>query len=70
MSPWSMILQKYGYEYIQHLAPVVERLMMYHETSGASERNWLMWGRVYSASRNALGMEQAKKLIAICTNTK
>ena len=29
-----------------------------------------MWGRVYSTSRNALGMEQAKKMIAICTNTK
>ena len=29
-----------------------------------------MWGRVYSASRNAIGMERAKKLIAIYTNTK
>jgi hypothetical protein len=29
-----------------------------------------MWGRVYGASRNALGMERAKKHIPFCFNSR
>jgi hypothetical protein len=38
-------------------------LLSMQATSAATERNWALWGRVHGASRNALGMERAKKLI-------
>jgi hypothetical protein len=44
-----------------------QRLMHCHATSASSERNWSLWGRIYSAARSKLGMERAKALIAICS---
>lgn len=52
------------------LTPVVLRLMACHATTCATERNWSLWGRVYTSARNALGLERAKKMIAICTNSR
>lgn len=52
------------------LRDVVLRLMSCHATACATERNWSLWGRVYSSSRNALGAERAKKLITICQNSR
>jgi hypothetical protein len=48
----------------------VQRLLVCHATSRATERNWSLWGRVYTASRNALGIELGKKLITICANSR
>ena len=36
----------------------------------ATERNWGLWGLVYTTSRNALGMERAKKMITFCFNSR
>jgi hypothetical protein len=52
------------------LAKVVQRLLACHATSCATEGNWSLWGSVYSASRNALGIEPGKKLITIYANSR
>jgi hypothetical protein len=39
-------------------------------TSCATEQNWSWRGSVYSASRNALGIERGKKFITICANSR
>ncbi|KAJ9517029.1 hypothetical protein QJQ45_002543 [Haematococcus lacustris] len=43
------------------LAAAACKLLAVHVTSAASERNWSAWGRLYTAARNRLGMERAKK---------
>jgi hypothetical protein len=50
------------------LSKVACRLLSLHPTSCAAERNWSLWGRVYTASRNSLGLERAKKIIMFCFN--
>ena len=57
-------------EDLPDLRDVVLRLMSCHATSCATERNWSLWGRVFTAARNGLGAERAKKLITICTNSR
>jgi hypothetical protein len=52
------------------LTEVVRRLMACHATTCAAERNWSLWGRIYTSARSALGMERAKKMISICTNSR
>jgi hypothetical protein len=52
------------------LADAAIRLLCVHGTSCATERNWALWGRVYTASQNTLGLERAKKLIAFCFNSR
>lgn len=64
------IWEKYGKEPYPDLVNAVIRLLSCHATTCAVERNWSLWGRVYSAARNALGMERSKKMIAICTNSR
>jgi hypothetical protein len=64
------IWEKYGTPIFPNLVNLVVKLMSCHATACATERNWSLWGRIYSAARNALGMERAKKMIAICTNTR
>jgi hypothetical protein len=61
---------RYGVEIHGALAEVALRLLSTHATSAATERNWALRGRVYGASRNALGMERAKKLITFCFNSR
>jgi hypothetical protein len=36
------------------LSGVVQKLLTCHATSCATERNWSLWGCVYTSSRNAL----------------
>jgi hypothetical protein len=64
------VWRRYGVEAHGELAKVALRLLSMHATSAASERNWALWGRVYGASRNALSMERAKKLITFCFNSR
>jgi hypothetical protein len=47
---------------------VALRLLAAHSTSSSAERNWTLWGRVYTSARTALGLERAKKLITFCFN--
>jgi hypothetical protein len=64
------IWEQYGCEDYPDLVKVVVRLLSCHATTCAVERNWSLWGRIYCAARNALGMERAKKMVAICTNSR
>jgi hypothetical protein len=64
------IWKRCGTKGFASLAKVVQRLSACHATSCAAERNWSLWGSVYSASRNALGIERSKKLITICANSR
>ncbi len=52
------------------LLNVACRLLSLHPTSCAAERNWSLWGRVYTAARNALGLERAMKIIMFCFNNR
>jgi hypothetical protein len=70
MSMRLKIWSKFGAKEFGSLTKVVQRLLACHATSCATERNWSLWGRVYTASRNALGMERGKKLISICANSR
>jgi hypothetical protein len=63
------IWNRFGTKGFASLAKAVQRLLACHATSCATERNWSLWGSVYSASRNALGIESGKKLITICANS-
>jgi hypothetical protein len=64
--------EKYAtqFEDMQPFLPVAQRLSSAHVTSTSTERNWSPWGRDDNASRNALGHERAKKMIAICSAVK
>ena len=46
------------------------RLLTARSISTSSERNWALWGRVYTSARTALGLERAKKLITFCFNDR
>jgi hypothetical protein len=50
------------------LSKVACRMLSLHPTSCAAERNWSLWGRVYTVSRNSLGLERAKNIIMFCLN--
>lgn len=63
------VWKQYGATEFADLTKVVEKLLTCHATTCATERNWSLWGRVYTASRSALGVERAKKMITICSNT-
>jgi hAT family C-terminal dimerisation region len=47
------------------LLDIVHSVLSAHVTTAATERDRSMWGRVYNSTRNALGQERAKKLIAV-----
>jgi hypothetical protein len=64
------IWNRLGTKGFASLAKVVQRLLACQATSCATERKWSLWGSVYSASRNALGIERGKKLITICANSR
>lgn len=73
VAPLSMrkgVWKRYGSKQYPALAQVALRLLSMHGTSAATERNWALWGRVYTASRNRLGLERAKKLISFCFNSR
>jgi hypothetical protein len=64
------VWKRYGRQTYPALSDAAIRLLCVHGTSCTTERNWALWGRVYASSRNALGMERAKKLIAFCFNNR
>jgi hypothetical protein len=63
---WKGLWKCYGSQTFPTLSDAAIRLLCVHGTFCVSERTWALWGRVYTASRNHIGMEQAKKLIALC----
>ena len=52
------------------LAFVANRLLRMHASTCASERNWSLWGNLFTKARNRLGLERAEKLIYIRQNSK
>jgi hypothetical protein len=49
---------------------VALRLLRIDQKSASTERNWSLWGRVYTAARNALGLERAKALVMFWLNDR
>lgn len=47
------------------MAEAATRLLSCHATTAAAERNWSVWGRVYTATRNGLKVATAEKIIFI-----
>lgn len=47
------------------LSQVACKLLLFHVTSCATERNWSKWGRLIPKARNRLALERAEKLITI-----
>ena len=50
------------------LAKVAQVLLPRHVTTCAAERNWSVWGNVYTKARNRLAVGRAEKLIFIAGN--
>ena len=52
------------------LARGAKRLLCCHCTTGASERNWKVWGQIYTKYRAAARIELGKLLVYIKANSK
>ena len=50
------------------IAAVAVRLLLFHATTCAAERNWPLWGNLYTKSRNRLAVERAEKLVYVRGN--
>jgi hypothetical protein len=48
--------KRFGHTRYPFLSEVAQRVMSVQPTSAATERNWSLWGRVYTSARNALGL--------------
>jgi hypothetical protein len=61
---------KRGVETYPALCDVACHLLLAHATSAASERNWSLWGQVFTGARRQPRMKNAKMLIAISANDR
>jgi hAT family C-terminal dimerisation region len=61
--------EKYLAKLYPKLAIAASRLLSMHVTTCSSERNWSMWGNVYTKARNRLQVDRAEKIIFINSNT-
>ena len=52
------------------MSAVAARLLSAHVTSCATERNWSLFGNIFSKTKNRLALERAKKLAFIRGNSK
>lgn len=64
------VWRKKGADLWPELTKVALQLLAMHPTSASTERNWSLWGRVYTASRNSLSLERARKMITYCFNSR
>jgi hypothetical protein len=64
---WEEHMSREGFPF---LAEVASRALSMHATSCAPERNWSLWGNVYTKARNRLAVTKAEKLIYIRMNSK
>jgi len=51
------------------ISAVADRLLSAHVTSCAPERNWSMFGNIFSKTKNRLALERAKKIAYIRGNS-
>ena len=63
---WSL----YGRKAYPLLARCAQRLLSMHVTSAASERNWSIWGNIYTKYRANMSIKTAEKLVYIRGNSK
>lgn len=61
---WTM----YGARKYPLLASAAKRLLAVHPTACASERNWSVWGQVYTKLRSRLGIDLAQDIVFIRGN--
>ena len=59
-----------GQRHFPTLSKICHRLLSMHATSCAAERNWSLWGQIYTKARNRLQIQRAEKLIYIRGNSK
>jgi hAT family C-terminal dimerisation region len=64
------VWKKKGATIWPELTKVVLKLLAMHPTSASTERNWSLWGRVYTAARNALSLDRARKITTFCFNSR
>jgi hypothetical protein len=64
---WTRNLAKAGFPL---LALCADRLLSMHATSAASERNWSVWGQIYTKYKTRLGLEKGGKIVYIRGNSK
>ena len=46
---------------LPHTTTASGKLIGFHATTGAAERNWNLWGRIYTSARNTLDPQRAEK---------
>lgn len=52
-----------------HIAAAAIKLLSFHVTSCATERNWSVWGRLCTKTTNRRVLERAAKLVTIMTSS-
>ena len=52
------------------IAKSAAALLSAHATSCASERNWSLWGNIYTKARSRLSLARAEKLVYIRGNSR
>lgn len=52
-----------------HIAAAAIKLLSFHVTSCATERNWSVWGRLCTKTTNRRVLERAEKLVTIMTSS-
>jgi hypothetical protein len=64
---WTNHLSKNGFPL---LALCADRLLSMHATSAATERNWSVWGQIYTKYKTCLGLVKGSKIVYVRCNSK
>lgn len=62
--------QTVGRQHFPLVSAVAVKLLSFHVTACATERNWSLWGTVYTKCRSNLALEKGEKLVFIKGNDK
>jgi hypothetical protein len=62
--------QTAGRQHFPLVSKVAVKLLSFHATACATERNWSLWGLVYPKCRSNLALERGEKLVFIKGNDK
>ena len=62
--------EEYACKVYPLMAKAAVRLLSMHVTTCASERNWSIWGKVFSKDRNRLGLTLGEQIVFIRGNLK
>jgi hypothetical protein len=60
--------QQYAANEFPFMAKAAVRLLSMHVTTCASERNWSIWGKVYTKDRSRLGLSLGEQIVYIRGN--